>query len=1142
MIRKTFKNTVCSILLFSMVFSSMTVNATAVTDQDNSNKEIETVDVQQPSYFVAMPKSIVLDSNKQAEYSIKVSGSIEDNQRIKVVPVDGIEETKGIDFYMEDKRAGSKKADVVATVTHNKYYWEPDEVADGYEENGNTIDAPKLGFGQWKGNFQMEIKLETERPHVHEYNENSNIGKPVSSLENTSNGTYKFVQDGSKWTSNNYGVKLSSATSTWKITVKKDTEYSIKYKVSSEAFDKLTIKLDDTTIANAISGAGSELTYTTTLTAGEHTLVATYSKDSSGNKNDDCGYLILNDVLEFYHKCSICGQEEEHHYGDDGQCIECGISKSNHEHSYTEEILKLPTCTEEGMKKHTCMCGEYFIEILPTTEHNYVEGICSDCGKIGADEKRIHVGDTESRTIAGQTLKFTCIDDAYVDASGEEKGALFVANNFISGNILSMATSNTQSEFVKDWSANHARAILNGETSDLSELVDVDTTIIHAYAGEKSSAAKDMGTMNTYGTAIDYSAEQTIDKVFILSLEEAVKYNKVNINGQEISVMWDMDCDGTIDSTTGSYRFGYYLRTPQSGATNMTYMISFNGNVKGIYGLSYGIRPCYVKNNLSIHGPYLEQIQEPTCTEDGMKLITCTHCGHEYQEVIEAKGHHYEEAVITKEPTCTEKGEKVYTCKDCGHKYKEPIEMIDHPYEEVIIKAPTCIEDGEVMKTCSVCGDSYKEAIPVSDDYHVYDENANVEKLIKWKNTSNGSYAFVQDGEKWTSNNKGVKSSTATSTWKITVEKDTEYTIKYKVSSEGNYDKLTIKLDNITIANAISGAGSELTYKNTLTAGEHTLTATYSKDSSGDKNNDCGYVILSDFICYAHKCSLCGKENEHHYGDDDKCTDCGTLNPEHKHDYSYMENITKQPTCTEEGTKQCTCRCGDSIEEVMATQHNYVNGVCSECGIVRGIEVGDTETRVIAGQTLEFICIDNAYVDASGEVKGALFIAKDFISGDILSMATSNTASEFVKDWSANPARTILNGETSDLSDLLEVDTTITKAYAKTQTNSARDMGTMDIYGAAVGYSAEQTIDKVFILSLEEAVKYNKVNINGQEISVLWDLDCDGTDDWNSSSDYGYYLRTPVSTSNSAYVIVYNGNVFCSYINYFGIRPCYVKS
>ena len=91
----------------------------------------------------------------------------------------------------------------------------------------------------------------------------------------------------------------------------------------------------------------------------------------------------------------------------------------------------------------------------------------------------------------------------------------------------------------------------------------------------------------------------------------------------------------------------------------------------------------------------------------------------------------------------------------------------------------------------------------------------------------------------YTSNNKGVKSSTATSTFTI-VTGTTSGTLSfdYSVSSEANYDKLTITVNGTTVANAISGEQSN-TYSVSATASTtYTIVATYTKDSSGDKGAD----------------------------------------------------------------------------------------------------------------------------------------------------------------------------------------------------------------------------------------------------------------------------------------------------------------
>lgn len=71
-----------------------------------------------------------------------------------------------------------------------------------------------------------------------------------------------------------------------------------------------------------------------------------------------------------------------HNY-QDGVCADCGDEESPHVHSYTEEIIKEPTCEEAGEKKLTCECGNTKTEIIPAKGHDYENGTCKNCG--GAD-------------------------------------------------------------------------------------------------------------------------------------------------------------------------------------------------------------------------------------------------------------------------------------------------------------------------------------------------------------------------------------------------------------------------------------------------------------------------------------------------------------------------------------------------------------------------------------------------------------------------------------------------------------------------------------------------------------------------------------------------------------------------------------
>ena len=129
------------------------------TTEENSYEDIKVTYQHSSSYAVTIPKTIALDSKKQATYSVKVTGDIDANQRVYVAPVDGIADSENLDFYMKD--LSGRKADVAATVTHSKTYWSSENVANAYEETQNCVSAPDLTAGTWEGTFQVEIRLET---------------------------------------------------------------------------------------------------------------------------------------------------------------------------------------------------------------------------------------------------------------------------------------------------------------------------------------------------------------------------------------------------------------------------------------------------------------------------------------------------------------------------------------------------------------------------------------------------------------------------------------------------------------------------------------------------------------------------------------------------------------------------------------------------------------------------------------------------------------------------------------------------------------------------------------------------------------------------------------------------------------------
>lgn len=95
----------------------------------------------------------------------------------------------------------------------------------------------------------------------------------------------------------------------------------------------------------------------------------------------------------------------------------------------------------------------------------------------------------------------------------------------------------------------------------------------------------------------------------------------------------------------------------------------------------------------------------------------------------------------------------------------------------------------------------------------------------------------------FTSSNQGKKSSSSILKLTFTTTGAGNLSFKYSVGSESNYDKLNVVLnDGTTSTNLVSnksGKVAETEVKNALESGKtYTLTATYSKDGSGDQNGD----------------------------------------------------------------------------------------------------------------------------------------------------------------------------------------------------------------------------------------------------------------------------------------------------------------
>ena len=153
----------------------------------------------------------------------------------------------------------------------------------------------------------------------------------------------------------------------------------------------------------------------------------------------------------------------------------------------------------------------------------------------------------------------------------------------------------------------------------------------------------------------------------------------------------------------------------ESGAfdQNVT-IICEEGSAAHRYAEECGINFVLTGEHEHDFGPW-QVTQEPTCTEPGTEVRTCS-CGYEETRPIDPLGHDFSEEWTTdKEPTCTEEGQRSRHCSRCDERtYIENIDKLPHTYGEWITDTPaTYYTEGKQHRSCSRCNDTEEAAIPV---------------------------------------------------------------------------------------------------------------------------------------------------------------------------------------------------------------------------------------------------------------------------------------------------------------------------------------------------------------------------------------------------------------------------------------------
>ncbi len=110
--------------------------------------------------------------------------------------------------------------------------------------------------------------------------------------------------------------------------------------------------------------------------------------------------------------------------------------------------------------------------------------------------------------------------------------------------------------------------------------------------------------------------------------------------------------------------------------------------------------------------------KQPTCTEEGEKINTCTICAATKTETVVAAGHTFSDEWKSNE------NRHWHECTVCGG----VSEKVEHEWDNgIITKQPTCTEAGEKTNTCTICAATKTEAVAAAG--HTFSD--------EWKSNEN---------------------------------------------------------------------------------------------------------------------------------------------------------------------------------------------------------------------------------------------------------------------------------------------------------------------------------------------------------------------------------------------------------------------
>ena len=359
--------------------------------------------------------------------------------------------------------------------------------------------------------------------------------------------------------------------------------------------------------------------------------------------------------------CSVCGVQMER----------ARVYTQPLGHDY-QGIVTDPTCTEDGYTTHTCTrCGDTYVDTpTPAIGHNWGEVSFTWNGVESAIASRTCENNSEHH----ESVEAVITSEVTQEPTPEEDGIrLYIATAaFDDGTVATdektvpiPATGYTYGAPIWEWDddGSSATAVFTAnENPDKQLRIEAEVTRTHLTNATCEAEGEDKCVASVVLNGATY-----YDTIYVIT--PALGHDLIHHDAQDPTCT---ECGWNAYETCSRCDYTNYNEIPALGHD------------------------------------YQETVVEPTCTEGGYTVHTCSRCGDSFTDcAVDPLGHAWDDGVVTTEPTETDEGVMTYTCTRCGETKTEAIPALTHihHYEKTVVP-PTCTEQGYTIYTCS-CGDTY---------------------------------------------------------------------------------------------------------------------------------------------------------------------------------------------------------------------------------------------------------------------------------------------------------------------------------------------------------------------------------------------------------------------------------------------------